>query len=142
MSEVGGSKDPGFAAARKTGTAADSELTVFHRSPYIFPACTQQCPFSVRPRMTHSELVALNHAALTTMARGQWTPRLPTRNWSGNDIAGMRLHEDSTVLVDMLQLVPDSRHRPQLVAELTDSMLVRLLRPRYWVTDYCSAAAM
>ena len=129
-----------------TEATTESDFTVVRRSthstPYIFPAHTQQYTFTIRPRMTHYEVVALNHAALTTMVSGQWTPRFPARNWDGSDIGRMRLHEDSTVLVDMQQLVPNSRHRPQLVDELTDSMLVRFVCHQYSMSDYCSAAAM
>jgi len=82
-------------------------------------------PFAVRPRMTHEELVALNHAALAILVRGQCTPRTPPRVWDGSDISDMRLHEENTVLVDMFQLVPSRIIRQSFVDRLIYSILVR-----------------
>ena len=112
------------------------------RTPYIFPASQQQSPFSLRPRMTHAELVALNLATLTTMARGEWTPRFPPKIWDGADTAAMRLHIEHTVDVDVSQLVATGGHRVQFVDQLADSYQVGFICRTNFEGYHCSDADM
>lgn len=85
----------------------------------------QHFSFPTRPVMSHEELVALNHAALATMVRGDWTRNTPPPDWDERDTAAMKLHQEDTVRVDIFQLVPTRRTNFPLLQELCNSILVR-----------------
>lgn len=90
---------------------------------YVWPPRFVESQFLIAPRMTHDEIVALNHAALAILVRGQWTPRYPPSTM-GDDVEAMRLHEEETVLVDIDQLVPSRTVSPARVQPYADSILV------------------
>lgn len=89
-----------------------------------------------RPRMSHRELVALNHAALATIVSGNWTPRVPPEHWDGFDPMEMRIHDENSVLVDITQLHPSSAVRTDRVNGLTVSISVRI--PAVYSLVLCS----